>query len=72
MPGELVFAPRAGSTSENDGWAMGFVHRRDGTSAELVILDATSFSSPPVARVRLRARIPFGLHGEWLDDGSSA
>jgi carotenoid cleavage dioxygenase-like enzyme len=64
----LDFAPRPGGTAENDGWAIGFVHRRDGASAELVILDGTRFSSPPVARVRMRGRVPFGLHGEWLDD----
>jgi carotenoid cleavage dioxygenase len=68
MPGELVFVPRPGATAENDGWAIGFVHRRDGSSAELVILDAASFSSAPVARVRMPARVPFGLHGEWLSD----
>ncbi len=70
MPGELAFAPRPRSTAENDGWAVGFVHRRDGSSAELVVLDAADFSSPPVARVRLPARVPFGLHGDWLDQSS--
>jgi carotenoid cleavage dioxygenase len=68
MPGECVVAPRPGSTAEDDAWALLFVHRRDGSATELVILDAARFASPPVARIRLACRVPFGFHGEWLAD----
>lgn len=68
MPGECVVAPRQGSTAENDAWALLFVHRQDGSASELVILDAARFASPPVARVRLPCRVPFGFHAEWLAD----
>ncbi len=69
MPGECIVAARPGSATENDAWAILFVHRRDGSATELVVLDASSFASPPVARVRLPCRVPFGLHAEWLSDG---
>lgn len=66
MPGECVLVPRAGSVAEDDAWALLFVHRADGSSAELVVLDAAHFDAPPVARVRLRGRVPFGLHGDFM------
>ncbi|WP_438043433.1 carotenoid oxygenase family protein [Sorangium sp. So ce128] len=68
MPGECVVAPRPGSDAEDDAWVILFVHRRDGSATELVVLDASRFASPPVARVRLPCRAPLGLHGEWLPD----
>jgi hypothetical protein len=39
---------------------------REQTSADLVILAAQDFTSEPVARVHLPARIPLGLHGSWI------
>jgi carotenoid cleavage dioxygenase len=66
MPGECVVVPRSGSTAEDDAWAILFVHRRDGTATDLVILDAARFDAPEVARVHLRGRVPFGLHGNWI------
>ena len=72
MPGECVVVPRAGASgvSDDDAWALMLVHRRDGASTELRVLDAARFGDPPVARVRLRGRVPFGLHGEWLGDAT--
>ena len=68
MPGECVIVPRAGATPgvDDDAWAMMMVHRRDGGSAELHVLDAARFADEPVARVRLPGHVPFGLHGDWL------
>ena len=71
MPGECVVAPRPGRAAEDDAWLLLFVHRRDGSETELVILDAGAFASPPVARIRMPSRVPFGLHGEWLADAAS-
>jgi len=68
MPGECAVAPRPGSAKEDDAWVILFVHLRDGTATELVILDASQFAARPVARVRMPCRVPFGLHGEWLPD----
>ena len=71
MPGECVLAPRPGGAAEDDAWAILFVHARDGSPTELVILDASNFASPPVARVRLPCRVPLGFHGEWLPDAKN-
>ena len=56
------------ATADDDGWAMMLVHRHDGTATELHVLDAARFADPPLARVILRRRVPFGLHGSWLAD----
>ncbi len=72
MPGECVVAPRPGSSAENHAWVLLFVHRRDGGGAsEFVVLDPESFAGPPVARVRLPYRVPYGLHGAWLADADA-
>ena len=41
---------------------------RDGS--DLVILDASDFTGPPVATVRLPQRVPFGFHGSWVADSA--
>jgi len=66
MPGECVVVPRASSDAEDDAWALLFTHRRDGSATELVVLDAARFDAPPVARVRIPGRVPFGLHGDFF------
>jgi carotenoid cleavage dioxygenase len=33
-----------------------------------VVLDAARFEAPPLARVALPQRVPFGFHGNWLSD----
>jgi carotenoid cleavage dioxygenase len=72
LPGECVLVPRAGARAEDDAWALAFVHRADGSSSELVILDAAHFDAPPVARVRVRGRVPFGLHGDFVPADTAA
>ncbi len=37
-------------------------------AAEFVVIDATDFERGYVARVRLPQRVPFGFHGNWIDD----
>lgn len=67
--GEPVFVARSGSTEEDDGWLLTFVHDADG-SAELVVLDAQDFGRGEVARVLLPQRVPYGFHGNWVSDRS--
>jgi carotenoid cleavage dioxygenase-like enzyme len=57
-PGELAPA--------GDQYAMTYVFDEANNRSELVILDTTSFSSAPVARVLLPRRVPFGFHGSWI------
>jgi carotenoid cleavage dioxygenase len=70
--GEPVFVGREGTTEEDDGWLITFVHDLAAGSAEFVVLDAQDFDRGYVARVPLPQRIPFGFHGNWVSDRSVA
>ena len=63
-----MFVQDSATAGEDEGWAMGFVHFSDTDTTDLVILDASDMSKPPVARVHLPQRVPFGFHGSWVDD----
>ncbi|MET0190861.1 MAG: carotenoid oxygenase family protein [Pseudonocardia sediminis] len=63
---EAPFAPRDGSTGDDDGYLVSFVtDERDGRS-EVEILDASDLTAGPVARVRLPQRVPLGFHATWV------
>lgn len=66
--GEPVFVGRPGSTVEDDGWLVTFVHDGNDDSADFVVLDAQDFARGYVARVKLPQRVPFGFHGNWVPD----
>ncbi|OYX57315.1 MAG: 9-cis-epoxycarotenoid dioxygenase [Brevundimonas subvibrioides] len=61
---EPVFAPRVGSTSEDDGYVVVFATAPDGTS-EVQVLNAQDFDKGPIARIPLPVRVPAGFHGTW-------
>ncbi len=65
-PGEPVFVPAAGARNEADGYVVSYVHDEANASAELVILDASRLSAPPIASVKIPRRIPYGFHGSWI------
>jgi len=65
---EPDFVPREHPASEDDGWLMSYVYDATVDRSELVILDARDLSVPPVARVLLPQRVPFGFHGNWIGD----
>jgi carotenoid cleavage dioxygenase len=67
-PSELVFVPARAAAGEDDGWLVGFVYDRARDRSDFVVLDASRFAGPPVARVPLPARVPFGFHGNWIAD----
>ncbi len=72
-PGEFVFVPRTSGASgavggETDGWYMGLVVDADADTTDLVLLDASAFTAPPVATIHLPHRIPPGFHGNWVAD----
>ena len=68
--GEPVFVGRQGSTVEDDGWLITFVHDATNGGAELAVIDAQDFARGYVARVPLPQRVPFGFHGNWVSDRS--
>lgn len=67
-PSEAVFAPDPSCKGEEEGWLMALVYDAARDASDLVILDAASFTAPPVATVHLPTRVPFGFHGNWLPD----
>lgn len=48
-----------------DGFVFSFVHDISQGQGLFVILDGRHLSAAPLAAVRLRRRIPAGLHGSW-------
>ena len=63
---EPVFVPAPGSTSEDDGYVISFVHEEGNAGGSFVMLDAKRLDAAPIARIRLPRRVPSGLHGWWV------
>ncbi|MBD0370527.1 MAG: carotenoid oxygenase family protein [Pyrinomonadaceae bacterium] len=64
--GEAIFAPRPNARAEDDGWLLTYVHDEENGISELIVIEAQDFSAPPLARVRIPARVPYGFHGAWI------
>ncbi|PRC41702.1 9-cis-epoxycarotenoid dioxygenase, partial [Mycobacterium sp. ITM-2017-0098] len=66
-PGEAVFVPStSGPADESSGWYLGYVYDPERNGSDLVIIDASDFAGPPVARIKLPQRVPYGFHGNWI------
>jgi carotenoid cleavage dioxygenase-like enzyme len=66
-PGEAVFVPSSsGPVDESSGWYLGYVYDPARDASDLVIIDASDFTAPPVARIKLPQRVPYGFHGNWI------
>jgi carotenoid cleavage dioxygenase-like enzyme len=66
-PGEAVFVPStSGPADESSGWYIGYVYDPARDGSDLVIIAASDFAAPPVARIKLPHRVPFGFHGNWI------
>jgi len=69
VPTEVAFAPSAGGDpTSDDGWLMAYVHDEESGETEFRVMDASNLLEPPVARVKLPQRVPYGFHGSWLPD----
>ncbi|MGH8072304.1 MAG: carotenoid oxygenase family protein [Candidatus Entotheonellia bacterium] len=64
--GEGVFVPRPNARAEDDGWVVTYVYDAANGISEMVVIEAQNFPAPPVARVRIPARVPYGFHGAWI------
>jgi carotenoid cleavage dioxygenase len=67
---EGVFVPASDGAAEDEGWVLAVVYDEARDASDLIVVDATDFSGPPVATVRLPQRVPFGFHGSWVPDGA--
>ena len=65
MKTETPFAPRLGSTGEDDGYLVTFTTDLNRDVSQCLVFDARSIGSGPIARVRLPERISSGTHSCW-------
>jgi carotenoid cleavage dioxygenase len=65
---EGVFVPSSPDAAEDDGYVVALVYVPERDASDLVVLAAQDFTGEPVARVHLPQRVPFGFHGNWVDD----
>ena len=66
---EGVFVP-VGS-GEDDGYVLSVVYDGEAGTSHVRIIDAQDFAAPPVAKIHLPQRVPFGFHGNWIAEHSS-
>jgi carotenoid cleavage dioxygenase len=71
-PGEPIFVPRDGATSEDDGYIMAVWWDPKRNTSEMVIQAAQDFDAKPLARILLDHRVPLGFHGNWIADSELA
>ena len=74
---EPIFVPRSSAAfkdglpsaelvgAEDDGWLLTLVYNAATERSEVVILDARDLHQEPVARLRLKHHVPYGLHGSF-------
>lgn len=66
-PGEAVFVPSPSAPAdESSGWYLAYVYDQTRDGSDLVIIDASDFAGPLVARIQLPQRVPYGFHGNWI------
>jgi carotenoid cleavage dioxygenase len=65
---EPVFVPRSADADEDDGWILAYVYDAASDKSDVVILAAQDFTAPPIAKIHLPQRVPFGFHGNWVPD----
>lgn len=64
--GEASYVPRPGDADPEHGWWVTIATDRTELTSWFLVIPAADPASGPVARVRLPARVPIGLHGAWL------
>ena len=53
--------------AEDDGYLMDIVYHPKTNTSSFVVIDAKTMNSKPVFISELPQRVPFGVHGIWLD-----
>lgn len=66
--GEPCFAPRVGSTSEDDGYIVVQVFDPSRRKSSFAVLDARDVNKGPVCQLSLDGYLPNGFHGTWSSE----
>ncbi|EDX85963.1 Retinal pigment epithelial membrane protein [Synechococcus sp. PCC 7335] len=66
--GEPLFVARPGSKAEDDGWVLLWIFNAAGDRTELTIFNAQDITPGPIATLKLRHHIPYGLHGSFVSE----
>ena len=59
---EAPFAPRPGSTDEDDGYLLSYVYDERENRSDVEVLDARDVTAGPLCTIRLPVRVPLGFH----------
>ncbi len=65
---EAIFVADPQRTGERDGWLLCYAFDGVSCTSSLLIIDARDVAAPPVAKVDLPLRIPYGFHSVWVPD----
>ncbi len=66
--GEPLFVARPDGEAEDDGWVLLWFYDSVGDRTELAIFDAQDITPGPVAKLKLKHHIPYGLHGSFVSE----
>ena len=64
--GETIFASNGSGTGEDDGYLLAYIYDPAELTTDLLILHAADAAGEPAATLRMPHRVPFGLHGNWI------
>ncbi|MEM9152258.1 MAG: carotenoid oxygenase family protein, partial [Cyanobacteria bacterium P01_F01_bin.3] len=66
--GEPLFVARPNGTAEDDGWVLLWIYNAANERTEITIFDAKDISLGPIATLKLKHHIPYGLHGSFTSE----
>jgi carotenoid cleavage dioxygenase len=66
--GEPAYVPRAGGPDddEDDGYVLTFSRDERRGSSQVLMFDSKNFGAPPICRIQLPRRVPYGFHVSWV------
>ncbi|MEM1309232.1 MAG: carotenoid oxygenase family protein [Cyanobacteria bacterium P01_H01_bin.153] len=66
--GEPVFVPYPEAQAEDEGWLLVLTYNAARHCSDLIILAAQDIAQGPIARLKLKHHVPYGLHGSFVSD----
>ncbi|HEY9825295.1 MAG TPA: carotenoid oxygenase family protein [Stenomitos sp.] len=63
---EPIFIPKPDAAAEDDGWIAMPIYEAQGHRTDIALFDAQAIETGPIARLKLKHHIPYGLHGSFV------